>query len=629
MRKIGTNLLFVLMTVFFGAQLLNAQLQPPTNLRATSTFNIAVVAVKLNWDYANTPSNVTFSVYRKNGNVNDTGSFKRIVHNLRGKEFFDFSVQPARTFSYYVTAVQNSSESNPSNTVTISLTVPVVRKGVISGLLTDETTGQPIRRGKVVFQPVNSNSFSPWFTTFTDTLGRYSRVLTAGNYVISYSAHGYLNEFYNNVRQRSLATTVTLNENDSLVLNVSLAKFVPPPTFTLSGSVKDASGNPVRSQVSVFRLNRVSANAHGMSGLRTDSLGNFSFRNLNVNDTVVVFAVPSTNNFLPEYYNDKATFQDADRIVITANVTGIDFVVNPRPVYNNLISGNVKDTAGNAVIGNVIALRLRDATARDSRVSGMTDSLGVYSLNNLRPGKYLLLTFPRMGFLPTYYRADGRSTFRRNEADTLTVTETSNLTNMNFVVRRHNSRGNAIIAGNFRNASNANLNGVMVFAVDENLNLISYSTSDAQGNFVIEGLAKQNYTLVSDLINHNLSIQNNVQSDEINSENLVNTVLISEDGVTSVKGNNLEVPSTFTLSQNYPNPFNPSTRISFSIANAGVVSLTVYNVLGNEVAELVNGFTPSGDYSIEFDGTNLSSGIYFYKLSINNVTQTRKMMLLK
>ena len=97
-----------------------------------------------------------------------------------------------------------------------------------------------------------------------------------------------------------------------------------------------------------------------------------------------------------------------------------------------------------------------------------------------------------------------------------------------------------------------------------------------------------------------------------------------------------EIPDAFSLSQNYPNPFNPTTHLEFRISPAslqggksGFVFLKVYDVLGNEVKTLVNENKPAGSYSVEFNGNNLPSGIYFYKLEINSFTATKKMLLIK
>ena len=89
------------------------------------------------------------------------------------------------------------------------------------------------------------------------------------------------------------------------------------------------------------------------------------------------------------------------------------------------------------------------------------------------------------------------------------------------------------------------------------------------------------------------------------------------------------VPTEFTLSQNYPNPFNPTTKISFSIPEASNVTLKVYNTLGQEVATLVNDFKTAQSYSVDFNASNLASGVYIYTLKYGNQSISKKMMLLK
>jgi len=100
--------------------------------------------------------------------------------------------------------------------------------------------------------------------------------------------------------------------------------------------------------------------------------------------------------------------------------------------------------------------------------------------------------------------------------------------------------------------------------------------------------------------------------------------------LTAVESNHV-VPAKFSLSQNFPNPFNPSTIISYEIPSAGLVTLKVYDLLGHEVASLVNEEKQSGSYSVEFNSTtrNIGSGVYFYRLSSGNYSETRKMTVLK
>ncbi|MCK9424822.1 MAG: T9SS type A sorting domain-containing protein [Ignavibacteriaceae bacterium] len=99
--------------------------------------------------------------------------------------------------------------------------------------------------------------------------------------------------------------------------------------------------------------------------------------------------------------------------------------------------------------------------------------------------------------------------------------------------------------------------------------------------------------------------------------------------ITSINSDEKFSPNLFTLYQNYPNPFNPNTTINYQIPTTCFVSLKVYDVLGNEVAVLVNEEKQAGNYNIDFNGSNLASGIYYYTLRADNFVQNRKMILLK
>ena len=104
---------------------------------------------------------------------------------------------------------------------------------------------------------------------------------------------------------------------------------------------------------------------------------------------------------------------------------------------------------------------------------------------------------------------------------------------------------------------------------------------------------------------------------------------INLNGVITGVHNRTTVPDGFELHQNYPNPFNPSTRITYQIPEIGMVTLKIYDVLGNKVTTLVNEEKVAGNYEINFNAGNLSSGLYIYQLKSGNFIQTKKMMLLK
>ena len=88
------------------------------------------------------------------------------------------------------------------------------------------------------------------------------------------------------------------------------------------------------------------------------------------------------------------------------------------------------------------------------------------------------------------------------------------------------------------------------------------------------------------------------------------------------------IPQTFAM-DNYPNPFNATTQINFEILQDGNVTLDIYNIGGQMVENLVDNYLNSGSHSVTFDGSNLPSGVYFYKLTIDENSITRKMVLLK
>jgi len=98
--------------------------------------------------------------------------------------------------------------------------------------------------------------------------------------------------------------------------------------------------------------------------------------------------------------------------------------------------------------------------------------------------------------------------------------------------------------------------------------------------------------------------------------------------LTSVS-NTENIPERFILNQNYPNPFNPVTRITYTVPATSNISLVVYDVSGREIKTLVNGVETPGNYTVQFDGTDLSSGVYFYVISANNFIETKKLILLK
>ena len=135
-------------------------------------------------------------------------------------------------------------------------------------------------------------------------------------------------------------------------------------------------------------------------------------------------------------------------------------------------------------------------------------------------------------------------------------------------------------------------------------------------NILLDGQTYSNYDPLNRILNLPAGIGGHF---EVTYER-TNINSVSEQ-IASVKG--------FELYQNYPNPFNPTTIIKFRISDFGFVNLKVYDILGNEIATLVNEEKLPGSYEISFDGSDLPSGVYFYQLITSDFVQTKKMILLK
>ncbi len=118
---------------------------------------------------------------------------------------------------------------------------------------------------------------------------------------------------------------------------------------------------------------------------------------------------------------------------------------------------------------------------------------------------------------------------------------------------------------------------------------------------------------------------NNVKGFSVGS----NGTIFKKDNIVSVTQISTVVPSSINLYQNYPNPFNPETSIKFDISKSGFISLKVFDITGKEMKNLFEGVKEAGSYQLKFDGANLNSGVYFYKLMTNGSTITKSMVLVK
>jgi protocatechuate 3,4-dioxygenase beta subunit len=634
MKKVLRLFVFFMIaaSVFLAA---NAQPSAPKNLVAQKASFQNMVSVKLQWS----PSSIMnamnwglYNIYRKNGALSDTGKFEKIYARVEGTIWFDYLAQRGETYCYYVTAINSQGESNPSDTVEISLDSALV-KAVVTGKVTNVSNGNAIANAKVLLIPVMG-----WGAQEqrTDNAGNYKFRSFPGKYLLYIAAPGFYPEYYNDVKNIFNATKIVLQSGDSVNIDVSLQAVVPPQKYMLSGTVKDTAGNPLQAIIEVYRLVHNSFSHRDFDDMHkdfdavTDSAGNYSVK-VNAGDTVVVFAHAKSKGYFSQYYNDKSSFLDADRIGISGDTSNINFVLKHKPVFENGISGTILNSDSNAVSSIVLAIRISGSKTGPRKYNAITDSLGNYSMTNLVPGNYILLAIPQGDYLPTFFKYDGTQTLLWKNADSVIVDSNSLVTGINFTVMDEPDSGAATVSGNVTDNQGNPMVGVIVFATDQNRSIFSFGITDQKGNYTICGLIPGSYTITSDSYDYTSSSSSSATLNYSTADSTTATAsfILTPETVTGIVSSTPAVIQNYTLYQNYPNPFNPSTTISYFVPSAGKVVLKIYNILGDEVTTLVNGEQEAGTHRIVFNAANLASGVYFYQIRAGNFVATKKLILLK
>ncbi len=510
---------------------------------------------------------------------------------------------------------------------TVKVTGPT---GTIAGVVTDESTNLPLENVAVFF--LNTNAARHHEVTYTNSNGEFSKSLVEGNYKIKFYKRGYYPEFYDNKTSIDSADVVTVVANTTVNISASLGKVPPPVIYHISGSVLDSNGVPVRSVVTAFIVRDTTFPIHPHINLRdmtalTDSNGNYQLQVLGGFE-YVVYAKPFNKNYYPEFYDNKRTFQEADRILVNGDVSGINFILEQKPVYNNGITGLVKDfTTGTPVEAIVSAFKLTNGRFKPLK-SVKTDSLGNYLIENLLPGNYIVFAKPRLPYLPGYYKADTIA-LRWREADTVVVIETGVVSNIDINLISRPDTGFAKIKGKVKTILGEPVGGALVLAFDLNGNVSSYTTSESDGSYSLENVSSGEYTLIVESTEYENTSDNGTVNVDYGTNSIASKDLYLSPSSTTDVGKPVSTPTTYSLMQNYPNPFNPSTTIRFTIPEKVQVRLEVYNLIGQKVATLINGELNAGQYSVEFNGAGLTSGIYLYRIQAGNFVSVKKMLLLK
>jgi len=316
------------------------------------------------------------------------------------------------------------------------------------------------------------------------------------------------------------------------------------------------------------------------------------------------------------------------------------------------ITGSVVDSVSRGgVVSRIIGYRFlvngKDTLITPRAYVTDTDSVGVYTLANLPPGDYIVLALPLGHYVPSYYSVSGPTKeWRKATKVNVNGTTVTGIT-IYVVPMLKSATGYSAIRGSVLSATRPGslgklsealgVEGSLVYAVESTTGQVAgYGVTNTDGSFTIAELAPGTYMVTVDKLDYSAaSASASPTYDSVTGAAVTSTVapLVIDAVVTAIESNPV-VPVEFGLEQNYPNPFNPSTQILFSMPQAGKVSLTIYNLLGQKIMTLVDGTLAAGTHTVSWNGRDargvqLPSGVYFYSLKTSNFTATKRMILMK
>ena len=541
--------------------------------------------------------------------------------------------------------------------------IPPVVKGVIAGKVIDDSTQLPLK-GILIRFYTKGPSISNWQpTAITDSLGLYTATLDTGAYLVR--AEGsirssvltiYQPEWFDNVTEAALATTVKVSTGSLFTANFGLSKPKPPAYAYIGGTVKDTLGNVLRNATVVIMRSfqdmvaltatssvqtEMEAENLDVDGFgfcrgvvwsgRTDSLGAFKARVLAGRAYI---AMAAKWGYLPEYYNNKTNPLLADIIKVVSDVKEVNFSLAPNPVLHNSISGVVRDSSGNGVPSVVVLIPVTPSPMQGKMRFGHTDSTGAYTLGEVLPGTYVVMAVPFSGYAPAFYKAGAYGVMRWQLADKVPVN--GDVSGINIGVVPIQSNGFVRLRGRIL-AGGLPLRGVRVMATTPGGQLIGCGLTEETGQYSIEALPAGSLIITADCQDYASSQKPvTVAGDQFEVSGVDFT--LEAQGTTDVTTNE-SLPGTYALGQNYPNPFNPSTTITFDLPVNGNATLTVFNTLGQEVRTLVTGPLAAGRSRVVWNATDQSgrtvaSGVYFYRLTVNGAgkelfSSVKKMLLVR
>ena len=545
---------------------------------------------------------------------------------------------------YYTTVEGYESmwgEIEVNGATTLDLLLKQLVSGIVEGVVLDED-GNPVPDTFIDFIPASPNNFNYNYAT-TNAEGKYSVEVGVGDYYVScYIGNDSLQNnqqtpylpvqiFYKNALTIEDATTIEVKENKTLTDISFTLPSMKEIKVVVTGSVKDDNGNAIEgASVEAWIVDdyyHICKDSTDMDNVvKTDSDGNYSLTISQKSYGAISIALLSyKEGFAVEYYNEKSDWYLAEAIKVSESGTqaNINFTLSEKSqIYNNSISGTVTDEDGSGLSDVFVTAFSADGFGWEETT---TDDEGNYTISNLEENDYIVSFFSMNSYIPELYN----DVLTWEEATS--VNANGDIAGIDAVLAKGdvgNWDSSRVVIGNISDVVGNPLPNVTVILNNKDGKAIAAARTDAKGNYRSATKSK----LIGEAVVSRVGYESTVKSFDKYSP-VANTVILNvslKKTVTDVKNPSLAtIPSEFTMQQNYPNPFNPTTVINFSLPTAQNVKLEVFNLLGENVATLLNKPMGAGNHKYEFDASNFNSGLYLYRISAGSFVDVKKMMLLK
>ena len=400
---------------------------------------------------------------------------------------------------------------------------------------------------------------------------------------------------------------------------------------TLQGNI-NTDGTPVAQADVYFLYGGNFLIAHATS----DNSGNYSAELPAGNYSIAA----GKDSFYVSFYDQQYDPLSATQVFVDTNgISTVNLNLVRKTSTQNSVAGNIYDSLTVYPLKKgIIIVRKGTHTPHKSKsynistpadegtYTAFVNEDGTYIVDDIvDPDYYYVQSFSDY-FIPTYYDSLGNNPSFWQDADSVYIG--SPLINADIYMPRDSSVGGGIIYGTVSIAGQHDsiVTDAIVYAKSAENNLITYAFSQINGEFRENFLPYGSYYLVAQKLGYEDAISDKIVIDSTMT-NIGNIMLVFSPP-NSVAEENI-VPHEIRLFQNYPNPFNPSTTVEFYLSSGTNVVLRVSDILGQSVSILHSGYLNAGSYKMLFDGSDLSSGIYFVSLITPNTSLVRKILLLK